>query len=158
MSELFNSRLFASAGCRIDAGTISQLVGFNGALSNKNSNASVTTTTSESTATTITNNNNNSHSNNNNTLSLFSLSSLNSNTQDCADEYVDVDGTTDLKEESPTPTTEQILRLMITGSLLRTKYTPLLEMDLTQITSACKPFGYVFRRVEGEERPDHHED
>ncbi|VDO39179.1 unnamed protein product [Haemonchus placei] len=112
ISDLFNSRLFASTGCRFDAGTISQLVGLNSALNNKN-DSNVTTSTPTATSTT-TNNNNNVNNNNNNTLSLFSLSSLNSTAQDCTEEFVDVDGTTDVKQEPPTPTTEQILRLMIT--------------------------------------------
>ncbi|VDP00945.1 unnamed protein product [Heligmosomoides polygyrus] len=36
ISELLNSRLFASTGCRLDAGTISQLVELNSVLGNKN--------------------------------------------------------------------------------------------------------------------------
>ncbi|KAK5978301.1 SAND domain-containing protein [Trichostrongylus colubriformis] len=111
ISELLNSRLFASNACRLDAGTISQLVGLNTALNGK-SNSNVTTVTPASTTTPTTNNNNN--NNNNNTLSLFSISSLNSTAQDSTEEYVDVDGTTDVKQEPPTPTTEQILRLMMT--------------------------------------------
>ncbi|VDL69375.1 unnamed protein product [Nippostrongylus brasiliensis] len=118
ISELFGSRLFASAGCRLDAGTISQLVELNSALSYKSTtNLSASATPASTTTATSNNNNRNNNNNNNNdrTLSLFSLSSLNTAAaqQDCADEYVDVDGSTEVKPLDQ-PTTEQILRLMIT--------------------------------------------
>lgn len=118
ISELLNSRLFASTGCRLDAGTISQLVELNSVLGNKNC-STLRPSTSPTHTTTASNYNNN----NNNTLSLFSLTSLTSTAQDCNEEYVDVDGSEDVKPgvESATakphvdpPTTEQILRLMIT--------------------------------------------
>ncbi|KAJ1360993.1 hypothetical protein KIN20_020135 [Parelaphostrongylus tenuis] len=89
-----------------DACTISQIVKLNNGIIKNTNNNNIDVNNR---------NNNDSSDNSSSILSTFPSSALNTNGDDCTEDFIDVDDSLAEAKNVDTPTTEQILRLMNTG-------------------------------------------
>ncbi|KAK6761448.1 hypothetical protein RB195_022496 [Necator americanus] len=99
ISQLCNSRILNSYN--LDAASISHLIQLGRVLRNRNENST---------------NNNYIQFTNDNNFSSLPLSPFNANLHACTEEIVDVDDSLVTFDSATTPTTEQILLLMLTGN------------------------------------------